>query len=97
MGWLLDYLNDLGVYGWTDIVPSKRLHFEEEVSGKLAELEQSGLAVFAGSFRSKARFPKGKPIPWQSTFLLIAGTNDPRIVRLTNCEEFINGLISQEK
>lgn len=97
VGFLLDYINDLAIYGWSDIEPSQRLGFEQELSGKLTELEQLGFGFFAGVYRAKRSVEGGKPFTWQTTVLLVARIDDPRIVRLTNCEEFINGLIPKSQ
>src|SRR5258706_16235885 len=36
VGRLFDFINDLAIFGWTDITPSSRLNFEREVSDKLS-------------------------------------------------------------
>ena len=96
VGWLLDYLVEYA--DLDDLLDmSQRMKEDAEVSQKLEELKNLGLGVFAGGYRGKHEHENGNVSRLGITIILVAPTDDPRIMRGADGSEFIQGAIPRKE
>jgi len=96
VGWIMSYLRDYADCS-DDVEPDHLLKYEREVTEKLGELEQLGLAVFAGGYKAKQVFENGTSYWMPITVVLVARKGDPRIKRDADGSEFIKGVIPRKR
>ena len=66
---------------WADVEPADRVRVPHEFTGRIRELEEIGLWLFA--MRDKQGFPVGKEVmPLDVAVLYVAKKDNPKIVRL---------------
>ncbi len=92
VGWIMDFLRDCADCQ-DDIEPGDLLKYEQTVSAKIEELEQTGLAVFAGHY--KGTIPDGGPnsTGWRIAVVFVAPTDSPTIKINAEGKQYIQGAI----
>ena len=96
VGWLFDFVSDYNDIR-DDVSPSHRIGYEQEMTSRLNELDEMGLAVFCGAYRRKFTVADGKPMDWRVAIVTVTTNGDPRIVKGDNRLHVLPALVPKKQ
>jgi transcriptional regulator with XRE-family HTH domain len=96
VGWLFDFVRDYGDIR-NDVSPSHSIGYEQEMTAKLIELDQMGLAVFYGAYRTKLMIAKSDPMDWRVAIVTVTANDDARIVRTNDRIQVLPALVPKRQ
>ena len=96
VGWLFDFVRDYSDIH-NDVSPSHRIAFEQEMTAKLNELDEMGLAVFCGAYQKKFSVADSKSMDWRVAIVTVITNDDPRIVKAGDRVQMLPALVPKTR
>ena len=96
VGSLFDFVseyNDLQ----EDASPSQQIGYQQEMTAKINELDEMGLAVFCGAYRKKFTVANGTPMDWRIVIVTVTANDDPRIVKSGDRVQILPALVPKKQ